>query len=220
LSLADLENVVNLAVRNADKKGCCIDCELLNDTFELALLGEEKSWGKEYAKKIAWHACICSLGGKTPNYLTIMARGSHGGYMEHASTEGSPLRTKEELLWQIRTALGGRATGIVCFGSENGLSIGVAKDLEVATRIAKNMLTNYGMDDEFGLVVVSNDKAMEGGLSEIIHNKVNAILKSQMAQAVEIIEANVGVVYDLVEALLCKNSLSKVEIEEVLKGRK
>ena len=93
----------------------------------------------------------------------------------------------------------------------NGLSTGAAKDLEVATRIAKNMLTNYGMDDEFGLVVVSNDEAIKGGLAELIHNKVNSILKSQMAQAIEIIEANIGVVGDLVEALLCRNSLTRRE---------
>ena len=103
--------------------------------------GEKKDWGKEYIERVArhesGHAYMCFTAGTTPAYLTIEARGGHGGYMEHADTESQPLLKKEELLGRIRTSLGGRAAEELFVGS---ISTGAMNDLERSTKAAFGMV--------------------------------------------------------------------------------
>jgi len=220
LSLANLESVMELASRNAAKRGISIDDVILDEAFEVYRHGEEKKWGHEYLERVArheaGHAYLCRLGGGTPDYLTIVARGGHGGYMEHADTETSPLHTKDVLLDRIRTSLGGRAAELVYYGDAGGVSTGAAGDLESATRIAKAMIIQYGMDDEFGLAALSREEAEKGPLAAEIQRKINVILKEQMKQAVSLVNAGKNKVDNLVAALLDKNKLTRDEIDAIL----
>jgi ATP-dependent Zn protease len=99
LSLANLESVIELAVRNAAKRDAPLDDALPEEAFELFRHGEQKDWGHAYLERVArhesGHALLCYLGGNTPAHLTIVARGGHGGYMEHADAESAPLQTKD-----------------------------------------------------------------------------------------------------------------------------
>jgi len=60
---------------------------MLEEAFELSRFGERKDWGTTYMERVArheaGHAVISALGGRIPSYLTIVARGDHGGYMEN-----------------------------------------------------------------------------------------------------------------------------------------
>jgi ATP-dependent Zn protease len=192
----------------------------LEEAFEINRHGEEKDWGFEYLTRVArheaGHAYLCYLGGSTPNYLTIVARGGHGGYMEHADTESSPLQTKEALLSRIRTALGGRAAELVYYGDEGGLSTGASGDIESATRIAKAMLATYGMDEDFGLAALSPKELENGNFAEA-RQKVNEILKEQLSGSVAAVRKGKNKIDKLVKALLEKNKLTKEEMEAVLK---
>jgi len=221
LSLANLESVIELAARNAAKKGVSLCDEILEEALELTRHGEQKNWGHEYLERVArhesGHAYLCYLSGSTPSYLTIVARGSHGGYMEHADTESSPLQTKEALLARIRTSLGGRAAELVYYGSEDGVSTGASGDLESATRIAKAMLIHYGMDDKFGLSALSREEAERGPLAADIARKTNEILKEQMDKTVSLIRSDKNKIDKLVTALLEKNKLTREEMELILK---
>ena len=160
---------------------------------------------------------MCFLSGNTPSYLTIVARGGHGGYMEHADDEGSPLKTKEELLWRIRTSLGGRAAEIVYYGEQEGISSGASGDLQSATRIARAMICSYGMDEGIGMAVLSNEEATKGPLAEKITRRISEIIEEELKQTIQTISKGKSLINKLVEQLLAKNKLTREEMEDILR---
>ena len=194
--------------------------ELLEEALELSRHGEKKDWGIDYLERVArheaGHAYLCYLTGETPAYLTIVARGGHGGYMEYSDTEQTPIRTREELLWNIRTALGGRAAELTYYGKEGGLSTGAAGDLEHASRTASAMLMQYGMEGRLGLAAFNHTDALKGPLSELIVDYVSKLLEEELQKAVKTIEEGKPKIDRLVKALLDKNKLTREEIESIL----
>lgn len=159
---------------------------------------------------------MCYLGGNTPAYLTIVARGGHGGYMEHTDEDIGPLQTKEALINRIRTSLGGRAAEIVYYGEKDGISTGASGDLESATRLVRAMICSYGMDDEFGMAVMSQEEATRGPLAAKVSQRVSGIIKEEMANTVAVIDKNKARLDRMVNALLEKNKLTGGEMEELL----
>lgn len=220
MSLADLSAVLEQAARMAVRKNKTISDEELDEAFELTKHGSEKNWGESYTERVAYHesghALLCYLAGRTPAYLTIVARGSHGGYMEHADTEDTPLRTREQVAARIRTALGGRAAELVRYGSEEGISTGASGDLDSATRLASAMLLNYGMDSDFGLASLSTDVILRSPMAERYLIKLNTILSQELASAVELLNSHRPQLDALAQALLQKNKLTGDEIAEIL----
>lgn len=216
MSPAWLASVMNMANRIAVKSGTLINDGALDEAYETIRHGEKKNWGIEYLERVArhesGHALLNWLGGNTPAYLTIVARGDHGGYMEHAAEELGPMQTKEELFNRIRTALGGRAAEIVYYGKENGLSTGASGDLRQASRIAEAMICEYGMDEEIGLYVGRGNEKMDDQNKE----KINLILRTEMERAVGLIAEHKEKIDKLVDLLLKKNKLTAEEIEHCL----
>ncbi len=221
LSLANLESVLELASRTAVKQNVPLNDEILEESFETSRHGEKKDWGEGYMERVArhesGHAFMCYEAGSTPAYLTIVARGGHGGYMEHDSEDDSPLKTREDLLGRIRISLGGRAAEIAYYGDEAGISTGASGDLEQATRVARAMICNYGMDDEFGMAVMGQEEATRGPLAEKVSQRVSEMIKTEMDHTVGIITEAKPRIDRLVERLLEKNRLDKQEIEALLK---
>ncbi len=216
MSLSVLDSVIELALRSAIREGSTVVTDaIFEDAFETTVSGEVKKWDASQLQRVArheaGHALICYLGGETPSYLTVVARGNHGGYMQHADKEGKAIYTKDELLANIRTSLGGRAAEIVCYGERDGISTGASGDLASATSLAMQMVCTYGMDESVGLAV------FDGEMTADLRKAVNAILDEQMAQAIRIISENRGKLDALVKALEEKNRLSGKEIEALLK---
>lgn len=137
--------------------------------------------------------------------------------MEHADTEDTPLRTREEVLARIRTALGGRAAEIVRYGNESGISTGASGDLGNATQLASALLLQYGMDKEFGLVSMSPDAVLRSPLSGKYLVRINTILEEQLEEAVSRLHACRGTLDELAQALLSRNKLTGEEVEEILR---
>lgn len=220
MSLADISAVLEQAARMALRKDAVLCDEHLDEAFERSRHGSEKNWGERYMERVAYHesghALLCCLGGRTPSYLTIVARGSHGGYMEHADTEDTPLRTREELCSRIRTALGGRAAEIVRYGETQGISTGASGDLTDATRLATALLLNYGMDAEFGLAAFGAEALLRGPLAQRFLDRVNKILDEELQEAIRLLNVHRNELDALAAALLQKNKLSGDEIEELL----
>ena len=188
MSLAELESVLELALRTAIRSGDFkVTDDILEEAFETFNSGEEKVWDisqlERVARHEAGHAFICWHSGECPSYLTIVARGDHGGYMQHADNEGKAIYTKDELLAKIRTSLGGRASEIVYYGEKDGISTGASGDLEHATATARNLLCRYGMSEEFGLGVV---RETDTAMSPAVRDGVNGILKEQMELLIQI----------------------------------
>ena len=211
-----LSDVMSMAGRIAVKAGTPVNDSAIDEAYETVRHGTKKEWGPEYLERVArhesGHALINYLNGSTPAYLTIIARGDHGGYMEHAAEENKPLQTKKELLERIRTALGGRAAEIVCYGREDGLSTGAGGDLKQAGRLAEAIVCEYGMEAGLGLYAGSRE-----ALSETAVSKINDILNTEMQAATDLIAANREKIDRLVELLMKKNKLTGAEIENALR---
>ncbi|MCR5305168.1 MAG: AAA family ATPase [Oscillospiraceae bacterium] len=221
MSLAQLESVFELALRSAIREGSTVVSDaVLEEAFETFVSGDVKKWNPETLERVARHEAghtfLCWHSGENPSYVTIVARGDHGGYMQHDDHEDRPISTRENLLARIRTALGGRAAELCYYGSEDGVSTGASGDLETATRVAQSMLCYYGMTDEFGLAVVEPDRQSGNALAPAVHDAVNRILTEQMDQAVTLIRENKEAVDALVDALIKHDHLTGDEIGSIL----
>lgn len=224
MSLAELDSVVELALRSAIREGSTtVNDAILEEAFETFNGGEVKKWDVSQLERVArheaGHAFLCWLNGETPSYLTIVARGNHGGYMQHAEQEGKAIYTKDELLARIRTSLGGRAAEIAYYGTRDGISTGASGDLASATSIAQQIVCTYGMDEDFGLAVVNGTVAGNGTMSVEVRASINRILKEQMSEAVRLISENKERIDSLVEELMAKNHLNGPEIEFAITRR-
>jgi ATP-dependent Zn protease len=151
--------------------------------------------------------------GEKPAYLTIVARGDHGGYMQHASNEDKGIYTRREIMHKIRTSLGGRAAELVYYGAEDGVSTGASGDLYSATRLAKSMMCRYGMDESVGLSYI--DPTESSSTADLVRERVNAILKEELDAAVKTIDENRAAIDAMVEALMDKNHLKETEIDGI-----
>ncbi len=219
MSLAELDSVYEMALRNAIcSENCTVDDTAFEEAFETFNSGEKKQWNRELlertARHEAGHALLCWLGGEKPSYLTIVARGDHGGYMQHADSEGKALYTKTELLQRIRTSLAGRAAELVYYGAEEGVSTGASGDLATATRIAEQMICKYGMDAEIGLSYLNDPEKSILYYNEI-RRRTNEILAAELNATVEILAKQRAAIDQMVETLMERNHLKENEIDAI-----
>ena len=225
LSPADLCSILELSLRTAIKRGeRKVTDQILDEAFEIFNGGEEKKWGASQLERIArheaGHSFLCWKSGETPSYVTIVARGGHGGYMQHSAKEEKQIYTKEELLAKIRTTLGGRAAEIVYYGEKDGISTGASGDLAAATGMARRIICTFGMEESFGLAVIDDREAKEGEVSVKVREAVNGILDAAMAQALNTIRENRPAIDALVARLISDNHLTGDEIKSIFESVK
>ena len=207
LSPAKLEKVVEAALREGIRSGQVIKDDLFDEIFEKCTLGEERvdRSPKEIERTAyheAGHTLIDLYYGSPPAYMSIVARGDHGGYMLPGTGERNS--TKEYFLERICSVLGGRAAELVF---DYGLTYGAASDLEYATSIATRMVCKLGMyEEETGLAVIEekelkyNEKAKE---------QINRILSEQLKEAIRIIGLNKDAMERLVKAVMDNDGRNK-----------
>jgi ATP-dependent Zn protease len=222
MSLADLASIIELAIRNAIRtQNNAVTDKAFDEAFETISGGEQKHWDAEElestARHEAGHALICWLSGEVPSYLTIIARGNHGGYMQHANAESKGTYSKTELLSKIRISMAGRAAELVYYGDEKGLTTGASSDIYHATRVAESLILSYGMDSEAGISYVDS-RTLTGEYFDFVHKRVNAILQEELDKAVALIGEHRDAIDALVTALVEKNHLKGDEIEAILKA--
>ena len=220
MSLAQLASVIELAMRTAIKDGDLkVTDAILDESFEEFNSGEKKTWNDDLlirvARHEAGHAFLCWQSGETPSYLTIVARGSHGGYMQHEDNEGKALYSRKELRDRIRISLGGRASEIVYYGAEDGVSTGASGDLQSATALARSMICEYGMSERFGLAAIGIDPTAFRDVAAEIYREINAILSEELEKAIAILSANQAAINAIVDELMIKNHLTGDEINAV-----
>ena len=223
MSLAELDSVLELALRSAIRTGSTkVTDGIFEEAFETFNGGEIKKWDPSTLERVArheaGHALISTLSGEKPSYLTIVARGDHGGYMLSGEENIKEIYTKEDLLSRIRTSLGGRAAEIVCYGDKDGISTGASGDLVNATSMARRIVCQMGMDEEFGLAVIGQEISSGADLGENVRKAVNDILTEQMELAVKLVSENRDKLDSLVGALMVKNHLTRDEIQKAIYG--
>jgi cell division protease FtsH len=234
---ADLENLLNeaalLAVRRNKEK---ITMDEIDEATDRVMMGPAKTTRKisDKEKKLvsiheAGHAVI---GLKLENAqdvhkITIIPRGMAGGYtMMLPKEEKAVVLTKDELLAQITGLLGGRASEELFL---HEISTGASDDFKKATRIARNMVTKYGMSD---LGVVQYEEESEGVFLGRDYNKsknfsdqvaleideqTRNIISSCYEDAKKIIKENEKLIMALSDALMEYETITKEQIESVVK---
>jgi len=225
MSIANLEQVLETAGRNALKKGQEMTDDLLLEALDTAREGEAKEWSPEFlestARHEAGHTVMYWLSGWWSPEVSIVARSDHGGGMRHCEAEMKrESRTREELLASIRTSLGGRAAEVLCYGPEAGLTTGASGDLEHATSTARQMICRYGMDGEFGLLATPElfkyAEAMSSPTYQRVNEAAGRILKQEMDQTAKLLEANRAHLDAVAKALVEKNRLYRKDLEQIL----
>lgn len=218
MSPAALENIVETALREGIRSDELIDDKMFDDIFEKSKMGEEREIPAEYELKNtayheAGHALILLHNGRRPKYMSIVARGTFGGYVKNDNTYVTP--SKEFYLQTICMCLGGRAAELE-FGY--GLTAGASSDIEQATQIAKNMVCRFGMyEDEIGLASISEEELLYHDAAKRL---INRILSEQLAQARSIIAEHRDAMERLVAAVMDsgKKYLTEKEIFEAYTG--
>lgn len=157
---SDLANMINEAAINAVKHGRKVVSQGdLFESVEVVIAGKEKKdrvLGKEEKKIVAYHevghALVTALqkDAEPVQKITIVPRTMGSlGYVMQVPEEEKYLMSKDELIVRLVTLFGGRAAEEVVFSS---ITTGASNDIEKATKIARAMITQYGMSDKFGLM--------------------------------------------------------------------
>ena len=227
---ADLANLVNeAALRAVRNNRQMVNQEDLLVSFETVIAGTEKKntvLSENEKKLVAYHevghALISALEKQdTPvSKITIVPHTEGAlGYTLYLPEEEKYLSTKEELLVQLRSLLGGRAAEQLVFGT---MTTGAANDIQRATALARNMVALYGMSDELGLMAPANiaNQYLEGQVqldcsqatAATIDTTVQKILNECYVDATRILTDNRCLLDEISEYLLTKESITGEEL--------
>ncbi|MDO5393736.1 MAG: ATP-dependent zinc metalloprotease FtsH [Mycoplasmatota bacterium] len=236
---ADLENLLNeaalLAVRRNKEE---ITMSEIDEATDRVLMGPAKTshkYSENDRKLVAYHeAGHAVIGLKLSNAnvvqkVTIIPRGTAGGYNMMVPAEEKLCSTKKDLLEQITGLLGGRTAEEVVF---NEITTGAHNDFEKATKIARAMVTEYGMSDlgplqfeqQEGSVFLGRDYNRSQHFSNEVANEIDMemrkIINNCHKKATEIIKKNEDLLKLIADALLEYETLTKEQIDYLVKHGK
>ena len=235
---ADLANLVNEAALRAVRHGRkAVSQEDLLSSFETVIAGTEKKntvLTETEKRLVAYHevghALIAALEKKTHpvSKITIVPHTSGAlGYTMYLPEEEKYLSTKEELLADLRSTLGGRAAEQVVFGVQ---TTGASNDIQKATALARNMVALYGMSDSLGLMApatVSNqyldhqsylDCSQE--TSALVDRETKRLLHSCYEDAVKLLTENRSLLDEISQFLLVKETITGDELMQYVNAAK
>ena len=231
---AELANIINEAALRAVRMGHNrVKQEDLMESVEVILAGYQRKGAvisPEEKKIIAYHEVGHALvAAKQKNSapvqkITIIPRTSGAlGYTLQVDEGEKSLMSKEELFNKIATFTGGRVAEELKFGS---ITTGASNDMEQATRLARGMITRFGMSEEFGMVALEtiNNQYLGGDTSLACSNEtatkidaaVVAVVKQAHEKAVGIIRENMHNLDEIAQFLLEKETITGEEFMEIL----
>ena len=231
---SDLANMINEAAILAVKCGRkYVTQEDLFESVEVVIAGKEKKdriLSKEEKRVVAYHevghAMISMLkkeSSEPVQKITIVPRTMGSlGYVLQAPEEEKYLMTKDEMLTRIVTFCAGRASEEIFFSQ---ITTGAANDIEQATRIARAMITRYGMSDTFGMVGLETveNQYLDGRAvlqcgdetAAEIDRELRTLMKECYAQAKSLLLENQHVVKEIAEFLCEKESITGKEFVDI-----
>ena len=231
---AELANIVNEAALRAVRDGRRYATQAdLEESIEVVIAGYQKKNAiltDQEKRVVAYHEIGHALVAAKQNNsapvqkITIVPRTSGAlGYTMQVEEGNHYLVSKEELENKIATLTGGRAAEDLVFHS---ISTGAANDIEQATKLARAMITRYGMSENFGMVALETvtDQYLGGDTSLAcsaetqaeIDRKVVALIKAQYEKAAKILAENQQKLDELASYLYEKETISGEEFMEIL----
>ena len=236
---ADIENMMNeAALLTARRNGTIIHMDDLEEAITRVIAGPQKTSRvmSDKEKRLtayheAGHAVIqrCIPGSDPVHQVTIMPRGSAGGFTMTLPEEDKYYATKSDMEDEIVDLLGGRLAEAIVIGD---ISTGASNDLERATKIAHDMVTKYGMSDAIGPVNYSDaDEVFLGrdftskqnyseDLASKIDKEVRRIMDEAYARGKKILEDHRTELDRVAGALLELETLGDEEFEDVFTGKR
>ncbi len=233
---AELANIINEAALRAVRNGRTIVTQSdLEESIEVVIAGYQKKnavLSDQEKKVVAYHEIGHALvAAKQTNSapvqkITIIPRTSGAlGYTMQVETGDKFLMSKEEIENKIATYTGGRAAEEVVFGS---VTTGASNDIEQATKLARAMITRYGMSDEFDMVAMETVQnqylgsdtslACAPDTQRDIDRKVVELVKKQHEKAIKILEDNRSKLDELAGFLYEKETITGEEFMDILTG--
>ena len=233
---AELANIVNEAALRAVRMGRkLVSQEDLEESVEVVIAGYQKKdsgVSVNERKIIAYHevghalVAACQSHSAPVHKITIIPRTSGAlGYTMQVDEEQRYLLTKDEALNKIATFTGGRAAEELIFHS---VTSGASNDIEQATRIARAMVTRYGMSETFDMVALETvtNQYLGGDTSlacapdtaKLIDEEVIKIVREQHQKALQILKENEGKLHKIAEYLLEKETITGEEFMDIFSG--
>ena len=234
---AELANIVNEAALRAVRDGRAYVTEAdLEESIEVVIAGYQKKnavLSDQEKRVVAYHETGHALVAAMQSHsapvqkITIIPRTSGAlGYTMQVEQGDKYLLTKKEIEDKIAVYTGGRAAEEVVFGE---ITTGASNDIEQATKLARAMITRYGMSDEFDMAAMEtvNNQYLGGDTSlacspetqKEIDRKVVAIVKEQHAKVVEILKQNRKKLDELAAYLYEKETITGGEFMEILERK-
>lgn len=230
---SDLANMINEAAITAVKRGSQVVSQKdLLEAVEVVLVGKEKKdrvMNQKERRIVSYHevghALISALqkDSEPVQKITIVPRTMGAlGYVMQTPAEEKFLNSKEEILNMVVMALGGRAAEELVF---NSVTTGASNDIEQATAYVRNMITKYGMSDEFGLMALETveNQYLDGrrvlncadATAAQIDQVVKETLKKCYEQAKQMLSENREVMDHLAEFLIKEETITGKEFMEI-----
>ncbi|MBD5087937.1 MAG: ATP-dependent zinc metalloprotease FtsH [Clostridiales bacterium] len=230
---SDLANMINEAAIMAvkDNRKFVRQSDLF-EAVEVVIAGKEKKdriLGKDEKKIVAYHevghALVTALqkGSEPVQKITIVPRTMGAlGYVMQVPEEEKYLMSKDEMLIRITTALGGRAAEKIIFDS---ITTGASNDIEQATKIARAMVTQYGMSEAFGMIGLESveNRYLDGRAvmncsdetATAVDQEVMKILKECYNKAEKLLEGNKDVLDKIAEYLIREETITGKEFMRI-----
>ena len=232
---ADLENVLNeAALLGARRNLKEIHEKEIEDAMVKVTMGPEKTTrvrSEKEKKLVAYHEAGHAVVSKflptqdAVHEISIVPRGMAGGYTMYQPTEDKSFMSKTEMIEQIISLLGGRASEELIL---DDISTGASNDIERATKIANSMVTKYGMSQRVGTITLGSDQnevflgrdfAQEKTYSEetagIIDEEMKRILDTCYNSAKEILKTHEDKLHAVAKVLLEKEKITGEEFEAI-----
>ncbi len=230
---SDLANMINEAAITAVKRGSQVVSQKdLLEAVEVVLVGKEKKdrvMNQKERRIVSYHEVGHALIGalqkdsEPVQKITIVPRTMGAlGYVMQTPAEEKFLNSKEEIMNMVVMALGGRAAEELVF---NSVTTGAANDIEQATAYVRNMITMYGMSDEFGLMALETveNQYLDGrkvlncadATAAQIDQVVKETLKKCYEQAKQMLSENREVMDHLAEFLIKEETITGKEFMEI-----
>ena len=227
---ADLANLVNEAALRAVRKGRqAVNQEDLLVSFETVIAGTEKKNTvlTDIEKRLVayhevGHALVAALEkhAQPVSKITIVPHTSGAlGYTMQMPEEEKFLSTGEELMTELRTLVAGRAAESIVFGIK---TTGAANDIQRATALARNMITQYGMSERFGLMSLAavQHQYLDGqaymdcsqDTASLVDQEVQKLLDKAFAEAKKLLSDNRSLLDEVSEYLLAKETITGDEL--------
>ncbi len=238
---ADLANLVNeAALFSARFNRRVVDMNMMEKAKDKIMMGAERKsmvMSDEEKKLTAYHeAGHAIVGLSVPSHdpvykVTIIPRGRALGVTMFLPEEDKYSYSKEQLNSQISSLFGGRIAEELIFGLDK-VTTGASNDIERATKLARNMVTKWGLSEKLGPLTYAEDdeevflgrsvtqhKTVSGKTAHIIDEEVRMLIDSNYDRAEEILKEKMSILHLMAKALLKYETIDKDQISDIMQGK-